>query len=545
MSVKSLLLSLPLLVCALPFEASAQTCPCYGAFTCQGNCAGSACCSFGCTDYATDPFNCGGCGASCGTNSTCVAGACQCVTGATRPCYSGPFGTANVGTCRKGTQSCSANAWGACTGEVVPTAESCNGLDDDCDGRADNTPQSSSPLSQDCYSGPAGTRDAGACRGGRSLCTAADGGTMPDGGANPPSWGPCLGEVVPSSTVTCGDGGFTASDAGVVCGGSCYDGPAGTAGIGVCRPGVLSCEADGGTTCTGQVLPAAPRCGGQDYDCNGTVDQVCGPEDLCRNGICVPGYCTGEFSRPCPTGYLCAPSGGCEAEPCADGGVCPPATVCVLGGCRVPCNGACTSAQTCFNDRCVANDCTSFGCPAGSVCETGQCRADACAAVTCGAGEQCRFGQCTRSCAGVSCPAGEKCVAGGVCQADACATVTCAVGQVCESGACVADPCTAVTCPVASVCRGGSCVENPCAGVRCPDGAACYPDGVCATPTTSGGTGGGAGGAGAGGGGGDNGAGGGDGAATAKGCGCGATGAELMLFVLASGLLYRKRKATR
>jgi hypothetical protein len=52
-------------------------------------------------------------------------------------CYSGPPGTAGVGLCRAGTRVCASARWGACTGQVTPTGEVCNLLDDDCDGPVD------------------------------------------------------------------------------------------------------------------------------------------------------------------------------------------------------------------------------------------------------------------------------------------------------------------------------------------------------------------------------------------------------------------------
>ncbi|HYB99010.1 MAG TPA: MopE-related protein [Candidatus Limnocylindrales bacterium] len=55
-----------------------------------------------------------------------------------RTCYTGPSGTAGVGACRTGQQTCSAGSWGSsCPNEVTPKAESCNGTDDDCDGSVD------------------------------------------------------------------------------------------------------------------------------------------------------------------------------------------------------------------------------------------------------------------------------------------------------------------------------------------------------------------------------------------------------------------------
>jgi len=59
----------------------------------------------------------------------------------TRPCYTGPEGTAGVGECREGGQRCRAGGWyESCDGEVHPAEEDevCNGLDEDCDGETDN-----------------------------------------------------------------------------------------------------------------------------------------------------------------------------------------------------------------------------------------------------------------------------------------------------------------------------------------------------------------------------------------------------------------------
>jgi cysteine-rich repeat protein len=59
--------------------------------------------------------------------------------GLTQACYDGPAGTQNVGACHGGTQTCAAGAWGACVGEVTPVGEICgNGIDDDCNGAENN-----------------------------------------------------------------------------------------------------------------------------------------------------------------------------------------------------------------------------------------------------------------------------------------------------------------------------------------------------------------------------------------------------------------------
>jgi len=56
----------------------------------------------------------------------------------TRPCYSGPNGSDGVGTCIAGTEICTGGTWDSeCSGDVLPSDETCAGLDDDCDGLVD------------------------------------------------------------------------------------------------------------------------------------------------------------------------------------------------------------------------------------------------------------------------------------------------------------------------------------------------------------------------------------------------------------------------
>ena len=100
------------------------------------------------------------------------------VDGITRSCYTGPGGTAGIGVCRAGTQTCTAGTWGACTGQVLPSAETCDNIDNDCNGVIDNG------VTRSCYSGPVGTAGVGRCRSGTQNCSAG-------------LWGTCLGEVLP------------------------------------------------------------------------------------------------------------------------------------------------------------------------------------------------------------------------------------------------------------------------------------------------------------------------------------------------------------
>jgi|GEM_PF-2192058 len=64
---------------------------------------------------------------------------CQtgCSDGDVKPCYTGPAGTVGKGACRTGRQTCAGGVYGVCIGQVTPSAEACNGEDDNCNGTVD------------------------------------------------------------------------------------------------------------------------------------------------------------------------------------------------------------------------------------------------------------------------------------------------------------------------------------------------------------------------------------------------------------------------
>jgi MYXO-CTERM domain-containing protein len=73
-------------------------------------------------------------------------------------------GESNVGSCRFGTFACTGGAY-VCGGSYVGAApETCNGLDDDCDGTADDSPAAPAPLPASC------TETRGVCAGRTPVC---------------------------------------------------------------------------------------------------------------------------------------------------------------------------------------------------------------------------------------------------------------------------------------------------------------------------------------------------------------------------------------
>jgi len=104
----------------------------------------------------------------------------ECTSGETQDC-----GT-DVGECSFGTQECLEGKWADCLGGKGPSAEICDSLDNDCDGKADEE------LSCNCSIGetkPCGS-NIGICKEGLRACIDGD-------------WGPCEGSVNPEQFEIC------------------------------------------------------------------------------------------------------------------------------------------------------------------------------------------------------------------------------------------------------------------------------------------------------------------------------------------------------
>lgn len=221
-------------------------------------------------------------------------------TGGNQACDTGQFGQCSLGR----TTCAAAGEVAQCRPMTQQSAETCDNIDNDCDGYVDNgaglCADSSKP---NCFRGTCNP----SCAGGAFTC--------------------------PSNS-TCDASGRCVDACTAV---SCAPGT-------ICRNGACVAE-----PCAGVVCAPGTRCElGRCIDpCAGVT---CSGNRVCDQGLCVDSCsCAG-----CAAGLTCGASGRCIDSACASKS-CPAGQTCQLGSCVDPCAGiVCPGGSLCSGGTCVA-----------------------------------------------------------------------------------------------------------------------------------------------------------------------------------------------
>ncbi len=201
----------------------------------------------------------------------------------------------DVGECTAGTQTCATGSWGACVGEVVAEAELCNALDDDCDGATD---ENFAGLGAGCDGA-----DADLCAEGTTVCLADGSGTTCDD---------VSGDTAEACNTVDDD-----CDGMVDEGCTCTDGttqPCGT-DVGECAIGMQTCAGGVWGACAGGAGPTMEVCDALDQDCDGASDNGLGLGTPCDGGdadLCLEGVTVCDASG----GTTCGDATGDSVELC-------------------------------------------------------------------------------------------------------------------------------------------------------------------------------------------------------------------------------------
>jgi hypothetical protein len=508
-------------------------------------------CAKGCAlsdDHCPGGYTCtdvtDGAGAPLGRQCLPDSGSCVCTAellGTTRPCQR----TNEFGTCRGDQECLGADGWGPCSA-WEPAPESCNGVDDDCDGAQDED--------FTYVDGARGVQRIGAacglgvCAGGVVVCADAqratcsslqqqraetcneldddcDGLTDEDvtttfwqdqdgdgqgwagltwvGCQAPAGWVPnaddCddydrstgLGfpELCDNRDNDCDgltdDDIFWASPTGEQLP---LRAPCGT---GLCRGGIVICAGEAGAACSTSGYALPETCDGRDEDCDGVVDNTCDDD---RDGYCDRNVMVAGLPAVCPLGpgdcadddpdvHPGAPERcdgvdqDCDGQTDEDATDCPGrrcegagddyfetgVAACQAGACVSPTPRGCR-LYTCSGggadgDRCAESCTDDRFCVASAHCDlkTGSCRGDVANGGPCDAPNECVSGHCQNG----------FCCAGGDC---------CGVAAHCPAA--YRRP---AVCDDPSTCQGrrgdALCAQSVCApGPDADDDSACGPD---------------------------------------------------------------------
>ncbi len=233
---------------------------------------------------------------------------CGCEDGATRSCDS------DVGECEAGLQTCSEGEWGDCEGEVTAALESCDELDNDCDGSTDEGVLSTfyADSDEDGYGDPDDAVEACEAPGGYTAAVPG-GDDCDDGDADR---NPAANETCDGVDEDCDDGVDEALEAELC-----------DLQQGVCAASEATCGGESGYLACDELVYGsdyvaeedASWCDGLDNDCDGAVDELCsctdGETQSCGEdeGECVSGTqtCSGGAWGDCE-GEVSAASESCD-----------------------------------------------------------------------------------------------------------------------------------------------------------------------------------------------------------------------------------------
>ena len=257
---------------------------------------------------------CRGPSSAIGIDNDCdgvVDDGCVCTAGATRGLLHGPGGHPRRRHLRRRQQTCIAGAggvgsdWGACTGGRLPEAETCNELDDDCDGVIDDGCAAAAARRAPATTARPRPRASGSAGRATQACVIEAGAAR---------WGACQGQVLPVA------GGETCNGADDDCDGI-VDGMTRSCGssVGDCRPGTRRARPARGAPAWAASGPRVEDCNGGDENCDGMVDEGCDCRDgatrscghtmvgACRPGMqtCVTGHWAGCLGGVDPATEIC------------------------------------------------------------------------------------------------------------------------------------------------------------------------------------------------------------------------------------------------
>jgi hypothetical protein len=406
-----------------------------------------------------------------------------------------------------GQRTCLANGLSACS---VPEAgaETCDGLDNDCDGQTDESARDDqNPCTNDACDAAKG-------------CTQTDDDGVPCSDNNPCT----VGDVCASGK--CEAEPFKECDSGKSCvvgecslkdgacgykdkkdGLPCDDETACTSGDacqkGACEGTVLKC--DDANPCTIDSCDGKTGC--KNEPSTGACDDgnPCTAGDVCKDKACLKGALLEcDDNNPCTDDGCDTGSGKCafkpNAKPCSDGTVCTENDACDAGACYgKPLNcddgDACTDLDACTDGKCAGTKKDAKDCDDNNACTEDACdkqkgcvnanKAGPCSdGNDCTKDDQCAGGQCKPGAEVCACQQDSDCKPGedgNLCNG----TLFCDKAKLPYS--CKVKASTIITCPASTTCTGYTCepATGKCLSALKPDGSPCNADSSVCTVNDS------------------------------------------------------------